>query len=101
MRPSLASASLYGLYAAIVPTVIAAALRRSPFLVTGPTNATALATASILSYFSGRAAFVELVFAVAVLSGVIQLILGATKLGGLMRYVSNSVLTGFLSGWES
>jgi SulP family sulfate permease len=89
---------VYGLYAVILPAGLAALLRRSPYVVTGPTNATALAAAGILAAFSDEPGYLELVFALAVLSGAVQLLLGALRLGGLMRFVSNSVLTGFLAG---
>ena len=38
-----------------------------------------------------------MVFALAVLSGAIKLALGLLRLGGIVRYISNSVLTGFLA----
>jgi sulfate permease, SulP family len=89
---------LYGLYTAIVPTIVGAALGSAAFLITGPTNATALATASVLTNYAGRPGFVEYVFAVAILAGLIKLALGVLRFGGITHYVSNSVLTGFLAG---
>jgi SulP family sulfate permease len=88
---------IYGLYAAIVPAIVAALCGSSNHLVTGPTNATALVTAGALIAVSGGAG-IELVFALAILSGLFRLILGVLKLGSIIRYVSNSVLTGFLAG---
>ena len=88
---------IYGLYAAIVPAIIGALIGSSNHLVTGPTNATALVTAGALIAVSGGAG-IELVFALAILSGLFRLILGVLKLGSIIRYVSNSVLTGFLAG---
>lgn len=87
---------IYGLYAAIVPAIIGALFGSSNHLVTGPTNATALVIAGVLVAANG--ASLEYVFALAILSGLIRLGLGLLKLGTIIRYVSNSVLTGFLAG---
>ncbi len=89
---------LYGLYTAIVPAIIGALFGSSNHLITGPTNATALATASVLLAYAGQPDYVEYVFAVAVITGLLRLVLGLLRLGGMIRYVSHSVLTGFLAG---
>lgn len=88
---------LYGLYTAIIPTVIGALFGSFPYLVTGPTNPTALVTASVLLGYVDRADYLEYVFVLAILAGVFKLILGLLKLGSITRYISNSVLVGFLS----
>jgi SulP family sulfate permease len=89
---------LYGLHTAIIPAIVGALLGSSNHLITGPTNATALATAGVLLALSGQADYVEYVFAMAVITGLIRLILGLFRLGSIIRYVSSSVLTGFLAG---
>ena len=89
---------LHGLHTAVVPTIVAAIFGSSSHLITGPTNATALATASVLLAFAGQANYAEYVFALALLTGLIRLILGTVRLGSILRYVSSSVLTGFLAG---
>jgi sulfate permease, SulP family len=88
---------IYGIYAAILPAIIGALFGSSPFLVSGPTNATALVTLSVLLSAVGPAYRLELVFVLAILSGVIKLLLGVFRLGWITRYVSNSVLTGFMA----
>lgn len=88
---------IYGLYTAIVPAIVGALLGSSNHLVTGPTNATALVTAGVLFAAAGGVNL-EFVFALAILSGLIRLLLGVLNLGSIIRYVSNSVLTGFLAG---
>jgi len=88
---------VYGLYTAIIPAIIGALFGSSRHLITGPTNATALVTAGVLFAVAGSNNL-ELVFALAILSGLIRLLLGLFKLGSIIRYVSNSVLTGFLTG---
>ncbi len=89
---------MYGLYTAIIPAIIAALFGSSPYLVSGPTNGTALVTAAVLLPLAGKPEFVEYVFAIAIASGLIRLLLGLFKLGFLVRFVSNAVLTGFLAG---
>ena len=89
---------IFGLYTAIIPAIIGSLFGSSNQLVTGPTNATALVTASILIVYADQSDYIEFVFLIAILSGVIRLILGLLGLGTIIRYVSNSVLTGFLSG---
>ncbi|MDY6847403.1 MAG: SulP family inorganic anion transporter [Chloroflexota bacterium] len=88
---------IYGLFTAIIPTVIGALFGSFPFLVTGPTNPTALVTASVLLGYADRSDYLELVLALAILAGLFKLILGLLKLGSITRYISNSVLVGFLS----
>ncbi len=88
---------IYGLYAAIIPTIVGALFGSSNHLVTGPSNASALVTVGVLAVVSGGAGL-DAVFALAILSGLIRFLLGVFKLGTIIRYVSNSVLTGFLAG---
>ena len=89
---------IYGLYTGIVPTIVASLFGSSRYLVTGPSNATALVTAAVLVPFLGSSHYMEYVFALAILSGIIKLGLGLLRLGNITRYISNSVLTGFLAG---
>jgi sulfate permease, SulP family len=88
---------IYGLYTAIIPAIVAALFGSSNFLVTGPTNPTALVTASVLLIFAGGERYVQMVFLLAILAGAIKLAMGLLRLGTIIRFVSNSVLTGFLS----
>jgi len=89
---------IYGLYTAIIPAIVASFFGSSNHVVTGPTNTIALATSSVLIALIGQADYHEYVFAVAILTGVFMLLLGVFRLGALIRYVSNAVLTGFLAG---
>lgn len=90
---------IYGLFAAIVPGIIGGLFGSSSFLITGPTNATALVTASILIGLNvGPARYLDLVFLLAIMSGIVRLFLGLIKSSKILRYVSNSVLTGFITG---
>lgn len=88
---------IYGLFTAIIPAIIGAIFGSFPFLITGPTNPTALVTASVLIAFASRPDYFEYVFAIAILAGVIKIIFGLLKFGKLTKYISNSVLVGFLT----
>ncbi|MBG0770814.1 MAG: SulP family inorganic anion transporter, partial [Anaerolineaceae bacterium] len=88
---------LYGLYTAIIPTIFGAIFGSYPFLVTGPTNPTALVTASVLLAYANRTDYLEFVLAVAILAGIFKLLLGLFKVAKISRYISNSVLVGFLT----
>jgi SulP family sulfate permease len=86
-----------GLYTVILPAMIAALFGSSAFLITGATNAMALALANALAPFANSPNFVEYAFVLAILSGALRLAFGLLRLGSLIHYVSNSVLTGLLS----
>ena len=88
---------IYGLFTAIIPTIVGALFGSFPYLITGPTNPTALVTASVLMAFANRTDYLEFVLALAVLAGLFKLLFGILRLGSITRYISNSVLVGFLS----
>jgi MFS superfamily sulfate permease-like transporter len=88
---------VYGLYTAILPTIVGAIARSSHFLVIGPTTTIVLTTAGIMVAFSGQPDYIEFVFALAIASGVVKLLLGFLDLGFIVQYISKSVLAGFLS----
>jgi SulP family sulfate permease len=85
-----------GIYAAIVPTLVGALFGSSSFLITGLSYASSLVPYSLLVQAHDPALFIELSFMSAILTGIIKLILGLLRTGGIIRYISNSVLTGFL-----
>jgi len=95
----------HGLYAAIVPPIVAGLFGSSPQLITGPTNATSLLTFSLIeSYIAAaktpeqfNALVLPAVYTLAAISGLILLTAGLLRLGAIIRYVSQAVLTGFLA----
>ena len=89
---------IFGLYTAIIPAIIGSIFGKSTFLITGPTNATALVTASVLLLSTKSDFYVEFVFFLAIIAGLVKLIIGLFKIGDIIRFVSNSVFTGFLTG---
>jgi sulfate permease, SulP family len=88
---------IFGLYSVILPAVVGALFGSSSHLVTGSSNATALATVGVLAVFLAAPNYPEYAFLMAILTGIIRLVMGLMRLGFVMRYVSNSVLTGLLT----
>ena len=89
---------IYGLYAAMIPPLVASFVGSSKHVVTGPTITTALITSAVLVPFIGQDNYPEYVFALAILSGLMRLVMGIFNLDYIIRYVSNAVVTGFLTG---
>jgi SulP family sulfate permease len=79
----------YGLYAAMVPVIVAALWGSSWHLVAGPTTAISIVVFATLSPLAepGGARFVELALTLAFLMGVVKLALGVLRLGTLMNFV--------------
>jgi len=88
---------IHGLYALMIGTPIAAMLASSHFMYVANTGALAVATGSALGEFSGETK-VQALIVLVVLVGLIQLALGLLRLGGLVRFVANAVLIGFMTG---
>jgi SulP family sulfate permease len=89
----------YGLYSAIVVTAIASIFGSSLHLINGPTNAISLVVFSALAFLGpDKPLAVEATFLLAVMVGVIQILIAVFKLGDLTRYISESVVLGFMAG---
>ncbi|WP_217645504.1 SulP family inorganic anion transporter [Oceanisphaera psychrotolerans] len=90
----------YGLYTAIIPTILAALFGSSRQMVSGPTAALSIALFATLQPLAeaGSAEFVALVLTLTFLTGLFQLLLGLARLGGLVNLVSHAVVTGFTAG---
>lgn len=78
-----------GLYTAIVAAVFGA----SPVHITGPTGAMAVILVGIVAKYS-----IEKVWIAGVMAGIIQVALGITKLGQLVKFIPYPVTTGFTNG---
>ncbi len=89
----------YGLYAALLPVIIGAMMGSSPALSTGPVAMTSLLTAaSVMTLASyGTEQFYSYVILMALLSGLIQIVLGMARLGVLINFLSYPVLRGFIN----
>lgn len=90
----------FGLYTAIVFTAIAGILGSSNHLVNGPTGAVSLVTFSALAFIDPEAKLdaYEAMFLLSILVGAVQIVIAVTKLGDVTRYISESVVTGFIAG---
>jgi SulP family sulfate permease len=102
----------YGLYTAFVVTALGSLFGSSSYLISGPTNAISLVVFSALAGLAGAVAAIDPahgtalsmaetiqgVCLLAFLVGAIQVLIALFKLGDLTRYVSESVLLGFMAG---
>ncbi|MGD9950630.1 MAG: sulfate permease [Desulfobulbus sp.] len=90
----------YGLYAAMVPTVIAALFGSSWHLVSGPTTAISVALYAVLSqYFEpGSEQYITMALTLTFMAGVFQAALGLARMGALVNFISHSVVIGFTAG---
>jgi len=89
----------YGLYAAFLPVLVGALWGSSSQLATGPVAVVSLLTASALAPLAVTASeqFIALAILLAFLVGVIQLSLGAFRLGALVNLISHPVIVGFMN----
>ncbi|MDH5393214.1 MAG: SulP family inorganic anion transporter [Gammaproteobacteria bacterium] len=90
----------YGLYAGMVPAIIAALWGSSWHLVSGPTTAASVVLFSSLSVYAEPASmdFVYLALTLTFMVGVIQLVMGLARMGALVNFISHSVIVGFTAG---
>ncbi len=90
----------YGLYAGMIPAIVAALFGSSKHLVSGPTTAASVVLFSALSIHAtpGSADYVTLALTLTFMVGVIELILGLARMGALVNFISHSVIVGFTAG---
>ena len=88
---------IHGVYAVMLATPVGALFASSVYMSVQTTSAMSLIVASVPQVHSGDNAMASL-FALAMITGIIMLILGLLKLGSLLRFVPNSVMTGFVNG---
>jgi sulfate permease, SulP family len=89
---------VYGLYAAVIAPIVGALAGSATYMTTGPTNALALVTGSALLAVGSSHEVGRQLATLAFLVGAFQLALGLLRLGDLTRFVSRTVMTGFLTG---
>lgn len=89
----------YGLYSAIVVTAVASVFGSSSHLINGPTSAISLVVFAALSIFDPdqRVEAAEAMFLLGAMVGAIQILIATARLGDLTRYISESVILGFMS----
>jgi len=90
----------YGLYAAMLPAIIAALFGSSWHLVSGPTTAISIAVFAAISPLAepGSPEFIRMVITLTFLTGLFQLILGMARMGVLVNFISHTVVIGFTAG---
>lgn len=90
----------YGLYAAMVPAIIAALFGSSWHLVSGPTTAISIAVFAAMSPLvdPGSPQYISMVLTLTFLTGLFQLILGLARMGVLVNFISHTVVIGFTAG---
>jgi len=90
----------YGLYAGIVPAIVAALWGSSWHLVSGPTTAASIVVYSGLSVLAepGSVDYVRLALTLTLMVGVLELTMGIARLGSLVNFISHSVVVGFTAG---
>jgi SulP family sulfate permease len=90
----------FGLYTAIIFTTLGSIFGSSSHLINGPTGAVSLVVFSTLSFFDPEAKLdaYEGMFLLCAMIGTIQILISVLKLGDLTRYISESVITGFMGG---
>ena len=89
---------IYGLYTSIFSAVFASLCGSSSHLVTGPTNSSCLILFSVAAPFVSRYDPLQLILLLTFIAGIAKLVFGLLRLGTMIRYVSNSVLVGFMAG---
>ena len=87
---------LAGLYAYMVGTFTGALVTSSSFMAIQGTGAMAMIVADVPAVHTSADAERAL-FTLSVLTGVIMLAAGLLKLGGVLRFVSNAVMVGFIN----
>jgi SulP family sulfate permease len=90
----------YGLYAGMIPPIIAALFGSSWHLMSGPTTAASIVLLSALSQFAEPLTphYVQLALTMTFMVGVIELALGVARMGTLVNFISHSVVVGFTTG---
>lgn len=87
----------FGLYAAMVPALVAALWGSSWHLVSGPTTAISIVVFAAISplALAGSEKYIGLALTLTFLVGAIQLTMGLARLGALVNLISHTVIVGF------
>jgi SulP family sulfate permease len=97
---SLAGISpMLGIYAGMTPVAVAAATTGSMLMMSTLTSAIALTVAGVLDHGAYPTDQVpQAVFTMTLLAGAIMVVLGLLRLGKVVAFISNAVMTGFVMG---
>ena len=88
-----------GLYAALMPGVVGALFGSSSLLAVGPVALTSLLTFAALQPLAepGSSLWVSMAIWLAIYAGLIQLAMGALRMGAAANIISNAVVQGFIN----
>lgn len=90
---------VYGLYSGMVATLVASITTGTVLMISTLTSAIALTTGSIIEDAGlGSDALPGALFTITLLTGAVMLAMGLLRMGGLVDFVSNAVMTGFVLG---
>jgi len=90
---------IYGMYSGIVATIVSSLSTGTVLMMSTLTSAIALATGSVLQNAGIQSSQLpQALFTVTFLVGVIMFVLGIARLGSIVNFVSNAVMTGFVAG---
>lgn len=92
---SSGAGALAGLYGAIIAGLLAAIFGGTRVQITGPTGPMTVVMALVVTHFSTQPAAA---FAVVVLAGFFQLLLGKLGIGRFVKLVPQPVISGFMTG---
>ncbi len=87
----------YGLYTAMITPVIAAIWGTSMIMVSGPTTAISAVMFATLAELAppGTPVYIQFALTLTIIAGLFQLVAGVFRLGGLISFISHSVMVGF------
>lgn len=90
----------YGLYAAMVPAIVAALFGSSWHLVSGPTNVISIFLFASLVPLAepGSNDYISLALTLTLLVGVMQFAMGLARMGALINFISHTVVVSFTAG---
>ncbi|XP_020086596.1 sulfate transporter 4.1, chloroplastic-like isoform X2 [Ananas comosus] len=90
---------IYGLYSGFVPIFVYAIFGSSRQLAIGPVTLVSLLVSNVLGNIvdPSDALYTELAILLAFMVGVLECIMGLLRLGWLLRFISHSVISGFVT----
>jgi SulP family sulfate permease len=90
---------VYGLYSGIVAVIVSSLSTGTILMMSTLTSAIALATGSVLQNAGIQSSQMpQALFTITFLVGAVMFLLGILRLGSIVNFVSNAVMTGFVAG---
>ena len=90
---------IYGLYSGVVAVMVSSLTTGTILMMSTLTSAIALTTGSVLQNAGIQSSQMpQALFTITLLVGAIMFLLGLARLGNIVNFVSNAVMTGFVAG---